>query len=109
MQLGDARFVHADLGSYLLHGGLAVVIEANHLLFARRQRCNGRADTVFGFLALICGIWLFGFGRNQCGWQRRLVEMLVVGKRRRRFNGIDSNDGPPQALFVGPNLGGQVG
>jgi hypothetical protein len=36
MQLGNTRLVDADFGADLLHGGLAVVVEANDLLFAWR-------------------------------------------------------------------------
>jgi len=37
VQLRDARLVDADLGADLLHRRLLVVIEADHLLLARRQ------------------------------------------------------------------------
>ena len=37
------------------------------------------------------------------------VEVLVVGERGGRFDGVDADDGAAQALLVGPDLGGEVG
>ncbi|HVQ17208.1 MAG TPA: hypothetical protein VMS40_26570 [Vicinamibacterales bacterium] len=35
--------------------------------------------------------------------------MIVVGERRGRLNCVDADDGPTKALFVGPDLRGEVG
>src|SRR5262245_55343444 len=34
--------------------------------------------------------------------------MVVVGKRRRRLNRVDTDDGPAKALFVRPDLRGEI-
>jgi len=80
VELRDARFVHADLGANLFHGGLTVVIEADDLLLARRQRGDRLADALLDLLALVGFVGLFRLRRNQRRRQRRLVEVLVVGK-----------------------------
>jgi len=38
----------------------------------------------------------------------RFVDVLTAGERRRRFNGVDADDGLAQALLVGADFGGQI-
>ncbi len=109
MELGDTRLVDANLGANLLHRRLAVIVETDHLLLARRQRRDGRAHALTRLCPLVRGVRLFGFRRNQGLGKRRFVEVLVVGERGRRLNGVDANDGATEALFVGPDFRGQVG
>ena len=49
VQLRHARFVDADLRADLLHRRFGVVVEADHLALARRQRRDRRADAVAHF------------------------------------------------------------
>ena len=51
VELRDARFVDADLGADLLHRRFAVVVEADDLALARRQRRDRGADAVAHFAA----------------------------------------------------------
>src|SRR5262249_7489003 len=44
VKLGDARFVHADLRADLLHRRVLIVVEADDLLLAGRQRFDRRTD-----------------------------------------------------------------
>jgi len=53
MKLGDARLVDADLRADLLHRGVLVVIEADDLLLAGRQRFDRRTDSVLGFCLFV--------------------------------------------------------
>jgi len=100
MELGDARLVDADLGANLLHRRLAVIVETDHLLLTRRQRRDGRAHALTRLSTLVGGVGLFGFRRNQGLGKRRFVEVLVVGERGGRLDGVDANDGATEALFV---------
>jgi len=109
VELRDARFVDADLGADLLHRRLTVVVEANHLLFARRQRRNRGADPLLRFLPLVGFVGLLRLRRNQRRGQRGLVEVFVVGEGRGGFDRIDANDSASQTLLVGANLRGEVG
>ena len=72
MQLRDARFVDADLGADLLHRRLAVVVEADDLLLAGRQRGDRGTHPLLGFLPLVGFVWLLGLGGNQRGRQRAI-------------------------------------
>ena len=56
VELRDARFVHADLGANLLHGRFAVIVQADHFPFTRRQRLNRGADVVPHLGLLVGGV-----------------------------------------------------
>ncbi len=108
MQLRHAGFVHADLGADLLHRDFAVVVKADDLTLAPRQRLNRNPDTIARFDLFVRGVGRVGLRGDEYGGQTRLVEMLTRGERRRRFDGVDANDRPAQALFVGSDPRGQV-
>jgi len=109
VQLRDTRLVDADLGANLLHRGLLVVVEADHLLLAGRQRCNRRLHPLLDVFTLERHIGTLGLGGDERRRQRRFVEVFVVGERRGGFDGVDADDRPAKALLVGADLGRQVG
>jgi len=108
VQLRHARFVDANLGANLLHRGFGVIVEADDLLLPRRQRCNGVADALADFLALVRGVRLFGLGRNEHRGQRGLVEIVGIGQRGGRLDRVDPNDGASELLLVRSHLRGEV-
>jgi len=61
VQLRDARLVDADLSANLLHRRLAVVVEADDLLLAGRQRGDGGTHPILGLLPLVGFVGLLGF------------------------------------------------
>jgi len=61
MQLRDARLVDADLSANLLHRRLAIVVEADDLLFAGRQRGDCGTHSFLGLLPLVGFVGLLGF------------------------------------------------
>jgi len=109
VELRHAGFVDADLGADLLHRRLLVVVEADDLLLAGRERLDRRLDPAPRVFALERHIRPLRLGGDQSRRQRRFVEVIVVGQRGGRFDGVDADDGAAQALFVGANFGGQVG
>src|SRR5262249_48470551 len=77
-----ARFVHADLGADLLHRHFAVVVEADHLPLAPRQRLNRRTHAIARLGALVGGIRRLGLRGHQRGRQRAFVEVFAGGEGR---------------------------
>ena len=59
---------------------------------------------LFGLLALVGHVRPLGLRGDERGGQRRFVEMVVVGQRRGRLDGVDADDGAAQALLVGAHL-----
>jgi hypothetical protein len=108
VQLRNARLVDTNLGANLFHCGLTVVIEADHFLLSGWQRRDRRAHAILGFLPFVGGVGLFGFRRNQGGWQSGFVEVFVVGQGRSRFNRVDPDDRSTEALLVGSDLRGEI-
>jgi len=108
MQLRDARFVHADLLPDLLHRRLLVVVEADDLLFARWEGRDRGANTIRGLRPLVRRIRPLRLGRNQRFGDGRLVQVVVIGERRRRLDRVDSHDRPTQALLVRTKLVGEI-
>ena len=109
MQLRDARLVYADFRADLLHRHFAVVIEADDLALAPRQRLNCHADALTGFGLFVGGVGSVGFGRHERGRQRAFVHVLAGGERRRRFDGVDADDRAAEPFLVGTDTGGEVG
>ena len=68
-----------------------------------------RADALAGLELLEGGVRSIRLGGNERGRQRRFVEMLAGGERRRGFDGVDADDGAAQAFFVGTHPRGQIG
>ena len=101
VQLRDARLVDADLRANLLHRRFAVVVEADHLAFARRQRGDGGADAVAHLLLLVRLVGRRRLGGHERGRQRGPVDVLPCRQRRRRFDRVDADDGAAEPRLVG--------
>ena len=108
MQLRHARLVHANLRADLLHGDVAVVVKANHLALARRQRSDRGLHALLDFEPLVGGVRRFRLRRHQGGGQARFVHVFAGGQRRGGFDGGDPHDGAAQSLFVGAHFRGKV-
>ena len=109
MELRHARFVDPDLGANLLHRRFAVVVHADHAPLAGRQRLDRRAHVVAHLGLLVSGVRRVGLRGDERRGQRAIVGVLTAGERRSRFDGVDADNGPAQALFVGSDAGGEVG
>ena len=104
VELRHARFVDADLRADLLHRDVAVVVEGDDFLLARRQRGDGAAHRVLHLAALVGRIGRFRLRRHQRRRQTGLVDGLAGRQRRRGFDRVDADDGAAEPLFVGANL-----
>ena len=109
VELRDPRFVDANLGANLFHRRFGVVVERDDAPFARRQRGDRGADAVADFLLLERLVRRRRFGRHEGGRKRRAVDVLACRQRRRRFDGRDADDGPPEPRLVRADARGQVG
>ena len=88
VQLRDPRFVHADFRADFLHRHFAIVIEADRLPLAHRQRRNRGVHPVACFRFLMPVVGSIGFGRHEgsAGSFRRSVRRSPR-QRRRGFDG----------------------
>jgi len=108
MQLRHTGLVDANFASDLLHRRFAVVVAADDLLFAWRQRGDGGTHADTDLLAFERDVSLFGLGWDQCLRQRRLINVIVIGDRRSGLNGLDADDRAAQPLFVRAHLCGEI-
>jgi len=86
VQLGDARFVHANLCANLPHCHFAVIVEADHFALAPRERLNRGTDAVTCFTSFVRAIGRLGLRGHERRRQRRFVDVLAGGERRRGFD-----------------------
>ena len=109
VQLRDARFVDADLRANLLHRRFGVVVHADHLALARRQRRDRGADAIAHFALLVGLVGRLRLGRHERRRQRRAVDVLASRERRRRFDRVDADDRAAEPRFVGSDARGEIG
>ena len=109
VELRDARLVHPDLRSDLLHREVAVVVAPDDRALPPRQSGDGdpNAPTDLGALAHLvrCG-WLGGHQhRRKVG----AIDRLGRGERRCRFDRVDPHDGAAQLGLVRIQVVREVG
>ena len=109
VQLRDARFVDADLRADLLHRRFGVVVEADDLALARRQRRDRGANAVAHLALLVRRVGRRRLRRHERRRQRRAVDVLAGRQRRRRLDGVDADDGPAEARLVRADARGEIG
>ena len=88
VQLRHARFVDANLRANLLHRCLTIIVEADHLALARRERGDRRTNAVAYFLLFVGLVWRLRLGRNQRGRERGAVDVDSRRERRRGVVGV---------------------
>ncbi len=108
MKLRHTGLIDANFRPDLLHRRFTVIIKTNDLLLPRRQRGDRGAHLGAGFFAFEGGVGRLRLGRHQRLRQDRLINVIVVGQRRGRLDGVDANDRAAQPLLVGTHFGGQV-
>jgi len=109
MKLRHPRLVHAQLGADLFHRDFTVVVERDHALLARGQRCQSAAHAGPHLRLLIERVRPLGLGGHQHRRQLLVVDLVRRRVRRGRLDRVDADDGLAQALFVRTDRGGEVG